>query len=286
MKFYFFLLAFIPAVVFSQKKIVVEGSPSNYYINHTTGPKENFYSIGRIYNISPRVFAPYNNLEMEKGLSIGQVVKIPLTEINFSPSGEALEDEVIVPLFNKSQKQIGYLRVKKELSSLAANGTFPKSIIKSETQVAVVPAPEPKSQPVKVQEEIKKDPPVAYTQPVVKQEAEPVAQTSSSNINNKSEYFSKAFSSQIIKTNFIPATGTTFKSNSGWKDGKYYCFHNVADAGSIVKITNANNGKSVYAKVLDVIPDLPANSGINILISDAAANELGVSNNFNCKLSY
>lgn len=78
-----------------------------------------------------------------------------------------------------------------------------------------------------------------------------------------------------------------FKSTSGWNDGKYYCLHNTAPAGTIIKITSKNTQKFVYAKVLDVIPDLKQNEGLLIRLSNAAADELGVSSEtFNVTLNY
>ncbi|MEO6538620.1 MAG: LysM peptidoglycan-binding domain-containing protein [Ferruginibacter sp.] len=78
-----------------------------------------------------------------------------------------------------------------------------------------------------------------------------------------------------------------FKSTSGWEDGKYYCLHNTAQAGSIIKITSTTTNKFIYAKVLDVIPDLKQNSGLIIRLSNAAAEELGVGvNNFECIINY
>ena len=78
-----------------------------------------------------------------------------------------------------------------------------------------------------------------------------------------------------------------FKSTSGWEDGKYYCLHNTAAAGSIVKITNPANNKVVYAKVLDVIPDLKQNAGLMLRLSNAAADELGAgADNFDCTIQY
>ncbi|MEP6711509.1 MAG: LysM peptidoglycan-binding domain-containing protein [Ferruginibacter sp.] len=78
-----------------------------------------------------------------------------------------------------------------------------------------------------------------------------------------------------------------FKSTSGWEDGKYYCLHNTAQAGSIIKITSTATNKTIYAKVLDVIPDLKQNSGLVMRISNAAAEELGVgANNFECTINY
>ena len=66
-----------------------------------------------------------------------------------------------------------------------------------------------------------------------------------------------------------------FRSTSGWDDGKFYCLHNSAKQGTIVKVTNTANGKSIYAKVLDMMPDLKQNDKLVIRISNAAADALG-----------
>ena len=82
-------------------------------------------------------------------------------------------------------------------------------------------------------------------------------------------------------------SGAVFKSNSGWQDGKYYCLHNTAAPGTIIKVTANSTGKTIYAKVLDVIPDIKQNSGLIIRISNAAAQELGIGEaKFDCSLSY
>lgn len=69
-----------------------------------------------------------------------------------------------------------------------------------------------------------------------------------------------------------------FKSTSGWEDGKYYCLHNNAVAGTIVKITNLENNKTIYAKVLDIIPALTNNKNNILIVSNAGAAALGVNN--------
>jgi hypothetical protein len=101
--------------------------------------------------------------------------------------------------------------------------------------------------------------------------------------------FKNLYESQTNGNAIIKEDGTAgiFKSTSGWKDGKYYCLHNTAPAGTIIKITNAVTGKSVYAKVLDLIPDIKQNANLLIRISNAAADELGAGEaNFSCTLNY
>lgn len=253
------------------KKIFVEGSSSDAYITHIIQPKENFYSIGRIYNISPRVYAPYNNMSLEGGLTIGQMVRIPLNEINFSKEGTAGEDEVIIPLYKRSggnDNLFGYLKVKKDLSPIASWGSTPKK----QTETAVVaPAPKTEKAPPPSQPESPKAPP-APEPPIV-------ASTEG--------FFKTAFLKQQITNQKVSAKAGVFKSTSGWNDGKFYCFHNRAAAGSIVAIHNPASGKTVYAKVLDVVPDISENVGIDVRLSNAAAEALQVSGTtFTCELSY
>ncbi|MEO6584020.1 MAG: hypothetical protein ABIO05_06830, partial [Ferruginibacter sp.] len=102
MKKVLFILLILPMLASAQNKpLVVAGATPDLYLIHTTGPKESFYSIGRIYNISPKIMAPHNNLILEKGLLIGQEVKIQLNEINFSQDGTVASDEVLIPLYYK-----------------------------------------------------------------------------------------------------------------------------------------------------------------------------------------
>lgn len=79
--------------------------------------------------------------------------------------------------------------------------------------------------------------------------------------------------------------GSWFKSNAS--PGKYYALHNSAPRGTIIKVTNPLNGKSVYAKVLESIPQMKQNAGLIIKLSDSALEALGTNETrFYCELSY
>jgi hypothetical protein len=65
----------------------------------------------------------------------------------------------------------------------------------------------------------------------------------------------------------------TFKSTSGWTDGKYYALMNGVPVGTIIRVSS--NGKSVYAKVLGQLPDMKESNGLLTRISNAASAELG-----------
>ena len=326
------LLFCVPLLTQAQNKPLIEGVSPNLYITHTVQPKENYYSVGRLFNISPKEIAPFNNMQLENGLSLNQVIKVPLTAENFLQSGTAAADEVLIPVYHavhekeglyritvnykvplENLKQwnnikgdavpngtnliVGYLKVKKDLSALAtmaktkpADKIIPET--KKETPVVTKekePATEKKEVAVKEKEPITA--PVKNTSPAVTKETPPV-KPAVENTDAKAfngGIFKRDFDSQAKKENVVNEMGggAIFKSNSGWQDGKYYCLHNTAPSGTIIKITSTATGKSIYAKVLDVIPDIKQNSGVLVRVSNAAAQELGVGDaKFDCTLAY
>jgi LysM repeat protein len=339
----FILLPFFAAA--QDKALQVEGISPSLYITHKVAPKENYYSIGRIYNVSPKDIAPFNKLQLESGLSLGQVIKIPLNPSNFAQEGNAAADETFVPLYYKlkdkeglyrvaknhndlpletlkqwnsikgdavktgTQLIVGYLKVKTALSSLAKSG--------SSATIAAAPVPVKKEEVIVVEPEVVEKPVVEKETEVTdsketrkqkraakaaaKEEEEkikaaseketPVAEAPKtvSGKNNSGASFKSLYDQQKKNGETTEATGSAgvFKSTSGWTDNKYYCLFSNASPGTIIKITNPANGKSVFAKVLDNIPDIKQNEGLLIVISNASADALGAAEaNFNCSLNY
>lgn len=321
----FFLLFLIAPLFCNAQQLIAEGTPGNIYLSHIAAPKENFYSIGRLYNISPKEIAPYNRLNLEDGLSIGQVIKVPLEAVNFTQTNNIAADEAAVPVYHRvgtketlfqlstiynkvavaslkkwnnlkddavSPEQnivIGYLKVKKDLSGLAQRAT---KIPNEKTETVETPV---KEKIAKKQEEVakvKEDSKVKMQEEVVAEKKmqaveKPFVKAMSAEkmgVGNKEGIFRSMYANVGKQESGIAGV---FKSTSGWEDGKYYCLHNTAEQNSIVKITNPANGKFVYAKVLDVMPDLKKNNNLSIQISNAASDALGADlNNFNCTIDY
>ena len=227
---------------------------------HTVGPKESLSSIGRMYEVNGRVLANYNNIEYEKGINIGQVLKIP-------PKGTTLDQ---VPIPTRSVSEI----LKKE----EANPQVPT--VKEETK----PVEKTEKEKPVITETVKKEPEKKTKEP---ERTEP-AKTDVSGKSIKGGAFRSLYESQNGNGSTVNEEGSlgVFKSTSGWNDGKYYCLYNNAVPGTVIKVSTPA-GKFVYAKVLDLVPDLKQNNGLLILISNAAADELGVGeNNTNCSISY
>ncbi len=303
---------------------MVEGTTPNLFLSHKVLPKENFYSVSRKYNVPPKEIAAYNNLQFEKGLNVGEIIKIPLTEANFIQSEET-KGAGLVPVYhtvlskeglyrisinyNKvplttikkwnhltsddvsvgSPLIIGYLKVDKSASSLvndrlARPGTQPVQVSANDANVQ---PDENANKTIASTNDVKKEN-IATQNP--DSDAKKAADNNSqkSTINFSGGYFKTLYDTQADKRAPVIEIGAAgiFKTTSGWQDGKYYCFSNDAPQGSIVKVTNIVTGKSIYAKVLDAVPDIKQNNGIKIIISNAAADELGVTDKFDCSFSY
>lgn len=388
------LFLVLPLFAKAQEVILnVMGTAGNLYLNHTAAPKESFYSIGRLYNISPKEIAPFNNITLEKGLTIGQIIKIPLKEINFAQTNVVAKDEVAVPVFHKVEPKenlfqlstrytkvplaslkawnklsnesvstgqniiIGYLKVKKELSALATKST--KNIDTDELQVRTAEMEvDVKPTTAKVEENDKTEASAAIEEakkaleiatkkmeealknekavkaaadklekelaaekakatkiaadklekemaaekakidivketpkpkPVVVIKKEPIKEIEQEEIvSNAKDFKGGVFKAEFNSEGELDnGNAGIFKSTSGWEDGKYYCLYNKTQQHTIVKIINKATGKFIYAKVLDVMPDLKQNANVIVRVSNAAADALGAgANSFDCKIEY
>jgi LysM repeat protein len=320
---FFFIAIITSSSLFAQGGLEIKGIGPDLYLNHTVAPKESIYSVGRLYNVAPKDLAAYNHLQMESGLSVGQEMKIPLDKNNFSQSEAKSGNDALVPVYhtvgsketlyrlfvnyNKvpitslqkwnnlqsdalsegSQMIVGFLKVDKTQSALLTQQA-------NTGQVASAPAqPEKKPEPAAEKPAVVQTPEPAKKETVAAPAKESVVEktvNTKSSVNFSGGYFKKVYDQQLQTKSPLNNSGSggTFKSTSGWQDGKYYCFYNDAAAGTVLKMTDNASGKSVYAKVLDVIPDIRQNAGLSVVLSNAAAEELGAGteNKFDCVVSY
>ena len=100
------LFLFLSAgLLFAQTEdLVLKKNSKGIYIEHKLAPKENFYSVGRLFGVHPKHIASFNGLDMKKGLSIGQLVMIPLTDTNFSKKANSG-----IPIYSDDKTIAGYL---------------------------------------------------------------------------------------------------------------------------------------------------------------------------------
>ena len=328
----FILPLFLCISVFSQDLVVKSGS-KGLYLEHKVAPKEGLFPIGRMYNVHPRHIANFNGIDFNKGLAIGQLINIPLTDTNFKQTVNkgvpvyytVTEKESLANISVKSKTQIANLRawndikvdnlsagtklivgflISNELQDRVVTIT-PKTLVVEESVSNVKKAEEQKKltepvvnkeaevkkeEPKKAQPEEKKEPPV-----VVKEEpkkTQPAEVKKSEVITDDGTGYFKNYFYQQVKTSPLTkdqtVTSSVFKTTSGWQDGKYYLLINGVEPGTIVKITNPSNSKTVFAKVLYAMDKIRQNQGVDIRISDAAASTLAVSetDKFILKVNY
>ena len=187
------------------------------------------------------------------------------------------------------------LVVEESISNVKKQETSEKKQPVSDSKNVVV-VEESVSNVKKAEEQKKQTEPVAKeTPPEVKEEPKknepPIVKPQESKNEDGTGYFKTNFNQQL-KTSPLTKeqtlTSSIFKTQSGWQDGKYYLLINGVEPGTIVKITNPSNSKTVYAKVLYSMDKIRENQGVDIRISDAAASSLAVSetDKFILKVNY
>lgn len=289
-----FLFIAITYIGFGQDALTVHSSDKGLYLTHTVHPKENFYSIGRLYATPPREIAAFNRLDMSAGLSVGQTVLIPLTAANFSQTNAAgtpvyyvvgekeglyrvslKNGKVLMASLRKwnnltndnistGQKLIvGYLQPGENDNSTA--------VAKTETAPPAVKEPQPKKEAPQQPAPQKATPAteVRTTPPAPKQS---VATSGAGYFKNQFDLQSKDHKAGRDAT----VTSGIFKTTSGWQDAKYYALMDKVEPGTIVQVLNPANNKAIYAKVLGEMSGIRQNQGLELRISNAAATALDI----------
>ena len=311
--------------------LTIEGTSGKFYLVHIVVAKENWYSIGRLFNLSPREIAGFNNLNIDKPLDIAQKLNIPLTAANFDQKQVKSTGESLVPVYhtvlekewmfrissnyndvpvtslekwNKIKRDevkpgtiliVGFLRVKTDLSPLAMgissnpvmgnlttdqNKSAKPADVTAQTATKTTSANPPATTIIQTSSKPASSSfsnGTISTSTTVPSAAIPVSNTSERVNNYAATHSNGGFFSIDYSGSGKTASGLagTFKSTSGWTDGKYYGLMNGIPVGTIIRVSGTN-GKTIYAKVLGQLPDMKESSGLLIRISNAASAELGL----------
>lgn len=334
MKKFLFLLLLLPSFVFAQK-----------VISHTVVAKESYSSIGRLYNINGRELANYNNLDYGVGLSIGQVLKVPVKANTTIPSAtpvvKATVQQTNQPIYHTLKQGeslyqlsrtyapttvdnirkwnnltsdnlslgdrliVGYTKEdvakKAEIKSEDTPSPLPK--VKMDTEVKTEESNELQAKAkaleieqkrledevAKVKKQQKDLEEKAISDKKLEQERKQTEMLETPKVKlsiaNGVGFFKKDFTGEIGASS--EGKSGIFKSTSGWEDEKYYALFDGARSGTILKVTNKETGKSVFVKVLDIIPRLTENKSVLIRLSNATASALGANEaDFTCIVQY
>ena len=312
----FFLLVFAAHFVCAQKAdLLIKSSDKGLYLEHKVVSKESFYSVGRVYNVSPKFIASFNKLDINKGLFIDQKIRIPLTDTNFIQEGNKgtpvyykVKDKESLAEISSGNNNVSITNLKwwndlsadkvkegaklivgflmsKEMPSITINNK-PKPeepVVKVEEPVLTKKEIEEEKKEAEAEIKAEKKEEKKETPPVIREERKPVIQGQG--------YFKKDFEKQVRITAVSKdemVTSGIFRTTSGWTDAKYYLLIDKVLPGTIVKVINPSNNNSIYAKVLGEMAGIRQNQGFNIRISNAAASALEITeqDKFIVKVNY
>jgi LysM repeat protein len=251
-------------VSFSQADMVVHNNGKGLYLNHTVSPKENFYSIGRLYDIPAKDIAASNSLDMNNGLSVGQTLMIPLQPSNFTQINNNGTPVYYVVgeregLYRVSLKNNGVLMANlRKWNNLSTDnisvgqrlivGYITSTELASHTPAAapvreqsvIEEKPKPQPQPVQTETARKAVPEAAKPQPT-----QTATTATTSNVrpqqavvrDSNGGYFKSQYDQQTKaggNDKEVMATSGIFKTASGWQDSKYYALIDGVEPGTIV----------------------------------------------------
>ncbi|MFT4152417.1 LysM peptidoglycan-binding domain-containing protein [Parafilimonas sp.] len=291
------------------------------YINHTLKQGETLSALAKQYNTSVGDIMRANGMHADTRLVYGSNIKIPSTKqaavaakttapaVSASPvstpsSGEithlVAKGETLYSISKKYNVTVDQLKAWNNLTDNSAKlGTL---LIVNESGVnrmaKTTTTPKPQTETAAPQQQQKE--PVEENKPGdspapadnVTKNVQPAGSMEPAS-NDIASYSGEGFFAPEFKekknkgAQNMSGVSKTFKTASGWADGKYYILANDIEPGTIVKLS-ADNGSSVYAKVLWNMGDLKDNAGINFRISNATAAALHVNDagSFNLNVSF
>jgi LysM repeat protein len=290
----------------SAQEYHIKKEKNKLFIVHKVKAKETLYSLGRLYNLSHKDIAAANKLDANTGLKLGQQVKIPLGKSNFSQAGQ--KKKGYEPVYHTIAKGDNLYKVSRNYNNVKEEqlkkwNKLSKNIVKSGQEIIVGYLKVSDTKPVE-KEEVAAIAPKQNIDTSKASSPEPVVTTAvrenkattehkedpvvfTGNSEDAEGFFAGQFavSNAAAQPRTVTGMAATFKSTSGWSDQKYYILINDIPAGTILKV-NANN-KTIYAKVLDGLPELKDNRDLLCRLSNAAASALGITDTkFSVELYY
>ena len=306
------LLLTVGSGAFSQNnELFLRKNEGSFYLEHKVVSKDNFYSIGRLYNVSAKHIASFNKVDMNKGLDIGQKLRIPLTDTNFTMQGNSGTPVYYKAGLNTTLTRISEAYRQVPVASLRYwNQRTEEEVMEGERLIIgflrseKLPSITLNHPAIPENEPAKTEPVTASTneKEPVKQEAEDAEKEENVKADDKEKiseevsptehgYFKASFDQQARLTtaarNQVVSSGI-FKTSSGWEDAKYYVLADNIEPGTIVRLVNPENNEVAYAKVLGEMSSIRLNQNLDVRISNAAASALKIADTdkFVLKMSY
>lgn len=267
----------LPCLAFSQSKLMVLGKCPDCYVQYKAKTGETIEQIASLAAISKEKLLTFNGVKTLDNNRLPAFWRIPVTADNLQktsggqPVYHVVEKGDNLYRINLLYFQPGILQLQEwnglrnnalkdgELLLVGYLGGKREEAGTSGTDVISVAAPTVQVSPAAVE--------VKASTPQTTLVATP-----------EEGFFAAAFNNSGGEKALQEKSGlcAIFKSITGWNDKRYYVLMNDVAPGTIVRIS-AGADKFVCANVLGPLPDIKPNKGVLIRLSNAAAQQLGIS---------
>jgi LysM repeat protein len=272
----------------------VENQNGKKVILHKLAPKDNYYSIGRRYNVSPKVIIKYNN---NAKMTIGTIIKVP-TDLPFSapapaitktapvhPNKPVVQAPVSQPQQQSQPANTGddgtptqyKVSAGETLFSIAKrfnttvedivnlNGLKSNSIAPGQVLLVKSNTPAPPEQP-------------AENTIATRDSTTPVSTPDSSHHMNANRFGIYERDEKGV---------ATWIDDDGLDPNKMLVLHRTAPIGTVIKITNIMTNRTTFAKVVGRFTDSEQTKDVIIVMTKNVAQSLGaLDKRFQVNLSY
>lgn len=289
--------------------IGVENQDGKKVILHKLDPRDNYFSIGRRYNVKPNVIIQFNN---NASMRVGNVIKVPTEQPFISPTpqttaavttptdgttvykvsaGESLY--AISRRFNMKVEDIVSLNNLKstnlmpgQLLNIKAVATPPPAaqpqVTTVQTTVTTQPATAAQSQTT-VQQQTRVQQPTANTPVTMPRDSTRVAATDSAGVERRLP----ANRYGITERNEKGVATYMDDSGLGLDPNKKLALHRTAPVGTVLKITNPMTNRTTFAKVVGRFNDNESTKDVMVVLTKSAADALGaLDKRFHVNISY
>lgn len=299
-------------------------SAQNNYVTHTLKQGETLSLLAKQYNTTVSDIMVLNGMHADSKLVYGSKIKIPSAKAQTTVAKKETVNTntaAITPPVTTSSNEITHIVAKGEtlysiskkynttVGQLKAwnhltedNATLGTLLIisdkgnnkfattndqKQKTDISTQPVTQPVADVVQPDQTVENANSSVITKPETAAQTQADVNTQPVADYTGNGFFASQFKARKSKNvQNISGISKTFKTASGWTDGKYYILANDIEPGTIVKVT-AENGSAVYAKVLWNMGDLKENTGINFRVSNATAAALHINDqSFNLNVSF
>ncbi len=268
-------------------------------IQHRVRNGETIFNLARRFHVPPLIFAESNGMTFENGLREGSIVAVPLGAYNLQRSQPQ----------NTAESRTLYYRVRPgdDLFRISRSVDVPRKTLQTwnhladekvptgqvlrvgwvlfdGTGLAVKPVPAPAPA---VPKAVVPAPDTQVRIPVVKRAPVQATLSGDSVLRGSSPEEQSFLELVAAGVNFAVETGPAAFFPSSSKT-TLYAFHNIAPRGSVVRVRNPVNGRTIYAKVLGPLPGTKAYNKALIGLSAGARRGLGATGDARlwCEVAY